>query len=176
VPRPFRFRIRDENGETPEIAGTFSDDEWNLLVRFAAAADDLANVPLAKRGLDYGFSFAWDGKTGWSPIDSRRFPSRTEPHEFLYVLRSIILESEPTHFLRVLYVLSRKAPHSGWRSLRARFDGSRFLEMLRIELHVSVGDQNAIVLNSERTLKNWLNALRSPNQPAMSPRVPPASA
>lgn len=158
MPRPFKFRIRDEEGETPEIHGSFSDDEWGLLTRFAALVDEVGATPIVRRGLDYGFSFTWDAALGWLPVDVSRFPSKTELREFLHVLRPIILESEATFLLRVLKVLSRKAPHPIWKRLRSRFYCSRVLGLLRIEVNVPSSDRHAIVLNSERTLKKWLNA------------------
>jgi hypothetical protein len=162
MPKPFRFRIQDKDGEGPDINGEFSDDEWQLLESFAHFVDEIADTALGKRGLDYSMTIAWNAETGWAPVDTSRFPSKTELREFLHVFRPILLEGEPTYFMKVANIIAKRAPHKGWRGLRDQFEGTRFEKMMTIStLSAATASQPApssIVLNSGETLKNWLNA------------------
>lgn len=162
MPRPFKFRLKDKDGETPEIQGEFSDEEWELLQRYARFFDEFADTDLCKRGLDYGISIAWSADGGWAPVDTSRLPPKKDLREFLHAFRPILLEGEPTYFMKVLSIISKQAPHRGWRMLRDEFDGRRFEQMFTISVTPACSalnpDPQRVVLNSARTLKKWLNA------------------
>jgi hypothetical protein len=162
MPKPFRFRIQDKDGEGPDVEGEFSDDEWRLLQSFAHFVDELADTAVGNRGLDYGMTIAWSAETGWAPVDTSRLPSKTELREFLHVFRPILLEGEPTYFMKVANIIARRAPHKGWRALREQFEGTRFEKMVTISVLPSATASQptaaSIVLNSGKTLKKWLNA------------------
>lgn len=161
MPRPFKFKLSDQDGETPEFVGEFSDDEWAKLQRYCRFFDAVCDTRLVKGGMNYGFSFVWDAKTGHS-IDTSRFPDPADVAEFLHRFRPIILHDEPTSFSKTLGIISQKAPHRGWRILSQQYSGKRFRKAVSLRMTAApTGEEPPaapVTINSANALQNWLNA------------------
>jgi len=155
--------MNDVDGST-KIETEFSDQEWALLEGFAAVFDELSASPGTRAVASFGFPIEWDRETGWAPVDTSTFPSTTELAAFLHLLRPIILNDERTYFMKVLGVISQRAPSKAWKALRAQFDGKRFESMMTISITPAptpdLPDPKTFVLNSGRTLQKWLNAFQ----------------
>lgn len=142
-----------ETQERVEVRGEFSSDEWERLLRFAEYAEELEETALFQNGGEIRANFSLDGNGVFN--DSSVFPSRPVVAELIHALRPIILQKEPTHFLRVCNLLSKHYSHPYLRKmidrLRRHFvvnpseDGWRF-------------EVDEFALNSEEALDAWLNA------------------
>ncbi len=161
MPKHIRFELTDQDG-TQKVETDFSDQEWSLLEDYSAIFDQLATSPATTSVASFGFSIKWDSEAGWAPVDASQFPSRTDLAAFLHLFRPIILNDERTFFMKVLGVISQRAPSKAWKALKVEFDGRRFESMMTISMtSASTPEQptsETLILNSGRTLQNWLNA------------------
>lgn len=161
MPMKFKFSIKDDQGDTADFEGEFTDEDWKVLQRYRGFVEGLAETQLGKRGLNYGMSIEWNAQTGVAPPDTSNFPSDVELREFLHVLRPLILNDEPTFFGKVLGTISRRAPHKGWKLLQNRFSCTRWESMATITVTTPEKPDDpstTIVLTSGDTLRKWLNA------------------
>jgi hypothetical protein len=99
------------------------------------------------------FQIKWDHKSGM------RFNTQLPPWDevivFLHKYRPIGLQSESTYFYKICNILSKELQHPYFHSMiqqqREVFSG----KTLQTQYQIKVND---IVLNSEKTLYDWLNA------------------
>lgn len=161
MPKHIRFELTDVDG-TRKVEFDFSDQEWALLDEYAAIFDELAGSPATQALAGFGFSIKWDREMGWERVDTSRFPSITDLAAFLHLFRPIILNDERTFLMKVLGVISQRAPSKAWKALNAEFDGRRFASMVTIAMTPAPTPEEptpaTLVLNSGRTLQKWLNA------------------
>ena len=148
-----RFSIRiteNASGHIDVIAGEFSDEEAQVLRRFATYAREreAAHMLAGRRSLNTTVS--WTESGGWRV---EGVPPAIEVRELLLLLRPFVLEDEPTYFNRVVNILARRLGHAVLRAkfeaAKRRFSGKDLEEVVRAQ----IGD---VTINSERTFRQWL--------------------
>ena len=152
MPLPFKIHlVNNRTGAEDIVDGAFTDDEWNLLSRFVEYAGELEDAVILKRNPAWSFGLQY--KDGKLTVDT--LPPKSEIRELAHVLRPFILEEEPTFFYKIVRILRERVSHPRmdilYRAWSKRFSGKDSEEVVRI----SAGDT---VINSEKTLKVWLNA------------------
>ncbi len=86
----------------------------------------------------------------------------------LHRLRPFILSREPASYVKVNSTIGRRVKSTAMRKLIRRqlrvFEGEEFQKSMQISL-------NEVILNSERTLNNWLNSHEYHRDPERRPAV-----
>jgi hypothetical protein len=139
--------------EQVEVRGEFRDDEWKQLLDFAQYAEDVERTSFFQDGAKINAHLTWDWKEGVS--DESTLPSRPVVAELLHALRPIILQKEPTNFLRVCSIISKHSDHPYPREILGRLREHFTADPVRAGWTISFED---VDLNSEDTLNSWLNA------------------
>jgi len=151
---PFNLTMScEQTGDTVNISGEFSDDEWQLLEDFLKYAEELFACRLLHSQADCSLNIKWDRDSGISV--TTRLPPWEDVRAFLHTARPLLLQNEATSFYRVNNLLAKKLDHSYLRKMlsyqRQIYSGNRMQSALSIKI-------NELVINSEETLSAWLNA------------------
>lgn len=146
--------IRRASGEAVEVTAIVPDEEWSALVRFAEYVDQLRGTRIGREGTQVTFRVKWSADSGLEyHVDN--LPDEEDFAAFLHRLRPFVVDSEPTAFVRVCGILARRFSHPVAREALERprdlFSGKSFQSQTKISV-------NEIVVNSEETLRTWLNA------------------
>jgi len=147
------LKVQAGSAKPYEVAATFDDAEWNLLLdgeRYAAEVDYLSLA--IKDDWQSSLTITWtEGKIAFSG----QMPAWNEVILVLHRLRPLILEDEPTYFHKVLNVLARRFEDDGVRGrlklLKRRFAGRLLSDTIKISV-------NDTIIGCEETLKKYLNA------------------
>jgi hypothetical protein len=104
--------------------------------------------------MEVSYNVHWDAETGLS--DRSVIPPEDDIDAFLHRIRPFVLQKDKdTYFPNVCDILSRYLKHSQLRASiqrqRDRFLGKEFQSKVQIM-------SNEAILNTDETLKNWLNA------------------
>ena len=96
--------------------------------------------------------FGWSKEKGWWSDDKT---PNAHVREILHLMRPILLQSEPTNYMRVLNIISRRMESDGVRTILNRwkneFNQKESQKLYRIAA-------NELVLNSDNAFFLWLNA------------------
>ena len=158
MPHPLHLTLQDPvSGEPVVVSGTWSDDEWWALESYAKSVADLRATGMMKGMLEDGnrIQVRLNYTEGQGMELATKLPPNKDVAEFLHELRPFILTSEPASFDRVRGLLAKRLDHSSLRTLLHlalelyRGDNTRAMFQMR---------SNDVLLNSERTLMEWLNA------------------
>ena len=126
-------------------------EEWEVLLEFAQCADKLAQSEFVRAGMPSHYEIHWDQKTGFSNPVGR--PPDAYVHEFLLLLRPLILGEERVSFEKAAGILGRRLAHPEARKIVKRvqkeFGGTSQAYYSLI--------CNDTVLNSDEGLRLWLN-------------------
>lgn len=141
----------DEPAETVSL--DFSEEEWQLLKDFVAAVSRVESCGIIQNGRTMNLRISYNQNSGLSV--SADLPPEAEIREFLHVARWVILQEEPASFVNTAGLIGKRLAHpyvrSYVRSSRKLFDGTA-------SQAYAVLTANGVVLNSDATLKVWLNA------------------
>lgn len=144
---------RQDNGETALVSGVFSDEEWGRLNAYLQHVDVVAEAPVIKAGFKVHMQLSFNAATG-SRVTST-IPPMDDIRLLLHKLRPLILESEPTSFMKIRALLCQRLDNVFIRGTLQdqleTFDGRSSQSVVRIKL-------NENLLNSENFLLKWLNA------------------
>ena len=137
-----KLTLRDaEDNVVAKVTGNFSDDDFTLLQKYAAAMARVRGTELLRQGLP-GMEFSCGPYT-----DAQLF-------ELLHVLRHVILSQEPASFEKVTALLGRRFSDRAFgehlKALRNLFENGE----LSSYMQVSVGGQP---LFDGSLLRMWLN-------------------
>lgn len=142
-----------KTGEESEISGVFENTEWKTLCNFRNYAQDLIQTKIVQNGMRSSLKVNFDHNDGLS------FRADLPPWEdiivFLHKFRPLGLNSERTYFFKVCNILSKRLNHPWFNNAinkqRDFFTGKMMQSKIRIT-------SNAVLLNSEKVLNDWLNA------------------
>ncbi len=153
MPYQLDFRVlTDEGGVKLAIKGILQDDEYRLLNFYLEAADQLMEVRVAREGVPASFELKVEN--GQVVHVSAEYPSPEELAALLHRLRPFILTREPASFDRVCGIVARCLDHQYTRGylkeLRQQYRGDDAQALCRVSA-------NGDLINSERTLMDWLN-------------------
>lgn len=149
-----RYRVElDAPGYEAQVQeGEFSDEEAALLRTYLDQYEAVAASPTLNSGLPCSIRLKWQGQQ--AAIETE-LPDADTLGLLLHRMRPFILQNEPASFLVVSSLIGRKVELQPIRDmlgrLRRDFDGRSFRETIQI-------DVNDIMLNSDRTLTDWLNS------------------
>lgn len=156
---PFKLLITNKRtGEETTLEGVFPEKEWNTILRYVSFAEGIRSTLFVQQELKAG-SLNWNRELGFSVEE---VPSDSAVRELLHVLRPVILEKEPTYFLKVLKIFERRfdhpAPRRTFKRLRDSFRTKESQQLYTVSA-------NELVLNSDEALKLWLNAFEYHRDP-----------
>ena len=96
-----------------------------------------------KYDVENGIKFSW------------KYPSDDDFAAFIHRLRPFVLNNEDTYFQKICNLYRKKLNHSVmdllFKTLKEYFDGTNSQKFFRLKT-------NEIIVNSDNTLYNWLNA------------------
>lgn len=156
------LRVRNTETDVEEtVVGQLTAREVADLSDFLACVETLQSARFVRDGL--AIEWAIEFNPGQPARNPHPLPDSTNLREFALVLRPFILDDEPTAFHRVRSLLVRKLDHPYTRyvsrELKVAYSGNTSQQVYRIVY-------NGEVLNSEESLRLWLNATiyhRSPD-------------
>lgn len=140
-------------GARLDMPVTFEDEEIEILESYLECADSLLELEVVKQGVPWSYEMRIEeGRRTYVNVE---IPSGTEMSALLHRLRPFILSDEPMSYLNVLAILGRRYDYDNMRQLlrdqRRLFDSRNNQEFAQIT-------SNGVVINSEATLFQWLNA------------------
>lgn len=152
--RKTEIRIRREGESAEEVIPVhFDDSGWELLERFVENVERLETAEMIQQRRNVNLNISFDDAAGLTTSVS--LPPDREIREFLHLLRPIILEKEPASFIRTVSLLGKRLEDAHCRAflsrVRQRFNSRLAQDLVRFEWKDTV-------LNSEATLRLWLNA------------------
>ncbi len=144
--------IRINQTDDINLSLQFTDEEYELLKDFVNYADEVFQTNFVK---NRNFGKLMSQSDGQNDLRfTTELPNRDETSFFIYKLRPIVLQNEGTHFHKIRKLLGLKIDNSDIRGFlklqKEMFDGKR-LRNFQI-----LSDES--ILNSEKTLFDWLNA------------------
>ena len=151
-------------GTTEAVSVEIPDNEWQLLIEFAAHADQLDTTEFVRVGISDHCEIIANG----SLRITNALPPVSQLRELLHVLRPLILQSERTFYNRATSILSKRIEHRLWRGLMRgyvrsfRADSSQQFFSVRVE---------GLMLNSEEALDLWLNGYEYHRDPEKRNRL-----
>ena len=153
VMKTVRLKLRSEEDHVlHEIVGGFTDEDLALLEKYNAQVERLKESALYERGLPSITNMEWKAGTGMKFTCGEY--SNAELYELLHVLRPLILDREPTSFVKVVALLGRRFKDKNYaahqRTLRKMFEDGE----LSMYMQITVGTQP--ILDSS-LLHIWLN-------------------
>jgi hypothetical protein len=149
--KQFRMTFSEESsGAIEAVSVQLPADEWQLLLDFASYADQLETTEFLRVGITDHCEIMADGSTRVT----RDLPPSSQLRELLHVLRPVILQNEPTSYVRVVGILGRRINHHLWRGFVKGYARSFRADNSQEFFSVKIGN---LVLNSEEALDLWLN-------------------
>lgn len=134
-----------------KIIGNVSDKDYKRLTKYSKYAEDLSQTKF----IDSKISFKFD----WSREKPAKFDYDIPPDEiisdFILKVRPFILIKEPTYFYSICNILSKNFDDEKLNivinNFRDYYSGRHFQKQVKFQI-------NKVVINSEKTLHDWLNA------------------
>jgi hypothetical protein len=140
------------------VKADFSDEELGRLKSFCEYVHDLFLVKLVQAGIPCSLNL--DHREGLGTTISTALPHEEEIMAMLHRLRPLILNDEHASFNAVCGIIGRRIQEPLVREAlkyqRRVYDGRRMQEQLIV---TSTNDSVERVINSERVLFDWLNAV-----------------
>jgi hypothetical protein len=148
----FRLELHAEGYDDVVCAGEFTDAETATLELYLEQYEAIAESPILSAGLSCNMNVEWTEQSMRVETD---MPDEDTIGLLLHRLRPFILDREQASFSSVSSIIGQHVDIPAVRDLlrrqRREYDGRAFQERMRI----SIDD---VVVNSERTLKDWLNS------------------
>lgn len=142
-----------DTGENISLSGKFAGGDWECLVRFTQYASELLKTKFVQDGMASSLSINWNNKSGMTV--STKLPPWEDVIVFFHKFRPIGLQSESTCFHNICNVVAKELAHPYIRNMireqHERYSGKKMQKLFQIK-------SNDVVLNSEKTLYNWLNS------------------
>lgn len=145
------YLVNKKTEKRTKLSGEISDKNHNRLLKFLSYAEDLEKTKFTKSKITFQVSI---GTSSDVPF-SRNIPSDEVISDFLIKIRPFILKNEQTYFYSICNIIS-KSFHDDllnliMKDIREYYSDKQFQNMIKFE-------SNNVILNSEDTLNDWLNA------------------
>lgn len=148
----YRLELRAEGLDSLVVDGDFTDPETAILEQYLEQYEAITASPVLSAGLTCNMNLQWTADSATVECD---LPDEDTLGILLHRLRPFILSQEPASYEKVIAIVGRRVPHPAITDLLRRqrrvYDGREFQETMRISV-------NDTVINSDRTLKDWLNS------------------
>ena len=148
------------------MPATLEDYEVELLESYLQYADELLQIKTAREGVPCSFEIKI--RDGQVAAITSEVPTDEEIASLLHRLRPFILAEEPTSYLKVSALLGRRFEYGHFREIlkeqRQLFDGRNNQELFQVT-------SKGAVINSERTLQDWLNGYEYHRDPGRRQRI-----
>ena len=145
-----------ENPDTAyklKIDATFDDFELNMLEGYLQQIEDIRKTRLIKYGFNSSLNIKWNKEDGF--MIETKLPPEDDLLALLHRLRPFILKQEYASFEKVTALLRRKFNHNNFQPFlkyyRHLYQGKQIESIMTIT-------SNDMVINSEKTMMDWLNA------------------
>lgn len=145
-----------ENPDTAckqKIDATFDEVELNMLEGFLLQIEELRKTRLIKNGFHPSLNIKWNKEDGF--IVETQLPPEDDLLALLHRLRPFILKQEYASFEKVAALLQKKFNHNEFQPFlkyyRHLYQGKQIESIMTITT-------NDMVINSEKTMMDWLNA------------------
>ncbi len=149
--RYYFYLINNKTKEKSKLTGEISDKNYNRVSKFKIYSEDLEKTKFIHSKINFQISI---GKTSKTPF-SREIPSDEVIADFLIKIRPFILKNEATYFYSICNIVSKSFQNDilnlVMKDIRDYFSGKQFQKLVKFE-------SNNVILNSEETLNDWLNA------------------
>lgn len=153
MPHPFELTVQREGDADLLIHGEFSDDEHVTLLQYLKQNDQLVESKPLREGFPCDLTINFDQVTGLEVKTS--LPDNDTLSILLHRLRPLILDKEPACFSAVSSVIGKrvKEPHIRrlLREQRQLYDGRDLQRVVKFA-------SNEVIVNSDKVLRDWLNA------------------
>ncbi len=155
------YLVDKDKNERIDFCGEFSDEEWELLEHFIEESEKLFESEIYPLKIKGNFKINWNEEEGFT--DDSTLLSDDEFSILLHRLRPFVLQNESIHLPKVCNYLKKRIKHPKivqWIDEdREMFLGRRFESLVKIKCRNQADSNlNDIQINSEETLKKWLNA------------------
>jgi len=131
----------------------FSDEEWTRFNNYSKYTDKLNATRFVSEEMGSTLKIKYDVRNGTK--FSWQYPSDDNFAAFIHRLRPFVLNREDTYFPKISNLYRKKLNHSVmdelFKTLKEHFDGTNSQKFFRLK-------SNEIIVNSDNTLYNWLNA------------------
>lgn len=147
------IRLTDkQSGTTSEHVLEFTPTEWEQLQAYLREVKALESTRFVQQGSGVHLNLKWAEHVGisWSV----QMPPADDLLAFLHRLRPLILQREPTSFIRVRNLMKRTLKGAADPLLEFVFDLFQGRQMQK-QIVMQSNDQ---IMNSEEMLHTWLNA------------------
>lgn len=147
-----RLCLSDSTKDLADIIVSLCEEDIPTLEIFLEAYNLLSN---SKVGKGFPFKLELSHKTGHATNVSTEFPDRDTRDILFHRLRPFILTGEPGSFDKVMGIIGRQITQQDVRSLLKKI---RMLYDTRIaQSQIRIMSRDTVV-NSEKTLQNWINS------------------
>ena len=155
MPQRFKLTMRiNETGENVSQEGELSDDEIRLLEAFIEEADEVWNTDFIHARERGTFNMKGDAESDQVTV-SFSLPDWNQVIVFLHKLRPLLLQDEKTNFYKIQNLLAKKLDNPHFRNLLTQYHQLYSGKKSQSEVQIK---SNEILLNSEKTLLDWLNS------------------
>ena len=156
------IRLFDNNaGTTEDVAADFEDEDIALFEDYIANTERLLESTIVRDGMLGNLKFNYDQAEGFSY--EVNLPSEDSIVALLHRLRLIILQDERSSYNTITGILRRRFDNTRIRSMiksqRKIYDGRNLQNTVQVL-------SNGVIINSEKTLFDWLNAFEYHNDKA----------
>lgn len=145
-----------ENPDTSskqKIEAIFDDAELNMLEGYLLQIEDLRKTKLIKHGFHPSLNLKWEKDIGFTV--ETELPPEDDLLALLHRLRPFILKQEFASFEKVASLLRKKFNHNDFQPFlkyyRHLYQGKQIESVMTIR-------SNDLIVNSEKTMMDWLNA------------------
>jgi hypothetical protein len=154
MPQKYALKLKEQGiGEEIDLAGEFSDKDWERLQDFEQYAEELMRTKFIQSQSAGSLRIESDPESGISFLPE--LPDWDLVESFLHKFRPILLESEDSSFYKIQSLLAKGISHE---NIRQFIRHQRDLFSGKIQQSGYKITSNEEVLNSEKVLTHWLNA------------------
>lgn len=145
------YLINNKTKSKYKVEGNFTVEELEKLRNYIDYTQELLKSNFLKSSIKFSVSLGSDTGTEFS----REIPSEEIMSDFFIKIRPFILKKEPTYFYSICNLLSKQFNNDKLniiiKDFRDLYSGVHFQKFVKFE-------SNQVILNSEKTLQDWLNA------------------
>jgi len=153
----YKLRLETNTDELIFLSGEFPPEDWERLKDFVGYAKDLFGTKFVQDGMNSSLKMSWTRQERL--LVSVELPPWDDVMVFLHKYRPLGLVSESTHFLSVCNILTKEIENPYFRNLigveREKFQGKTLEKKWQFKI-------DDVLVNSEKTLYDWLNAYGIP--------------
>lgn len=154
MPLEVTFEVGDKKSFKEDVVAVFNDEEVKKLKAYLLHMQELSSTKIGREGMNPRLNVEW--KEGEQMTFSADLPPVDDLLAYLLRLRPFLLQNEYASFESVYGILRRRINNEHFRQfLKTQmkfFKGEVIASTFKITVN------NTIIVNSEKTLMDWLNS------------------